>query len=603
MNRRALTSTLSVAAAIVLTATLLNACADSSAGGTTPPSVPAGSADSIPPSTPGSLSATAMSSSQIDLSWTASTDNFGVTGYSIFRSGVQIGTSATPAYSHTGLTPSTNYSYTVSAYDAAGNNSPQSGSANATTQAGGGNGTVVNAATCSQADVQSAVNAAADGNTVMVPTGTCTWSTSVKLSNAKGVTLMCQTVGNCVINAAGGTAVLFDSLTGTNTHFYRISGFTFQNNPGNNYVIWIAAVSTGTLTQVRIDHNTFTNIGVSSIAILFGHTQAAANYYGVIDHNTVTNSNTVTFFHWIGQENPAPPPSQFGTANNMFLEDNRISITTMTNAGAGCTDSWGGAAVVFRHNSTLNCLVASHGTVHAGGPQNWEVYENTLRVDAGSVSQGVADGYRLFHHQGSGEFIAFNNSFTSFSGKTNSALEITHYRSATPLAAGYGDPPGRCDGSKVIDGNRVPASTYLGYPCWRQPGRDFAGNLKPMYAWNNRWSDTGAKINLEVSNPWSATNPGVEDHIKPERDYYNAVSALAQTSLSSPFSGATGMGFGTLANRPTTCTTNALESGGGVGYFATDQGAQGTLYQCSATNAWTGWYSPYTYPHPLVTGP
>jgi hypothetical protein len=95
----------------------------------------------------------------------------------------------------------------------------------------------------------------------------------------------------------------------------------------------------------------------------------------------------------------------------------------------------------------------------------------------------------------------------------------------------------------------------------------------------------------------------VSDHVKPDRDYYNAVSAAAQTSPTSPFNGTTGMGFGTLANRPSTCTTNALESGGGVGYFATDQGAQGTLYRCSATNTWTVWYTPFAYPHPLVASP
>jgi chitodextrinase len=92
--------------------------------------------DTTPPSVPMNLSATAVSSSAINLTWTASTDNVGVTGYKIFRGGVQVGTSATNSYSDSGLTASTQYTYTVSAYDAAGNNSAQSSSASATTQAG-----------------------------------------------------------------------------------------------------------------------------------------------------------------------------------------------------------------------------------------------------------------------------------------------------------------------------------------------------------------------------------------------------------------------------------------------------------------------------------
>ena len=75
---------------------------------------------------------------------------------------------------------------------------------------------------------------------------------------------------------------------------------------------------------------------------------------------------------------------------------------------------------------------------------------------------------------------------------------MTHYRSASPAAAGYNDPPGRCDGTKSIDGNRSLSTTYFGYPCWRQPGRDGAGNLQPMYVWNNRWSDTRSKIDLNI---------------------------------------------------------------------------------------------------------
>jgi hypothetical protein len=79
------------------------------------------------------MSGTAVSSSQINLSWTASTDNVGVTGYKIFRGGTQVGASETNSFSDTGLTASTAYSYTVSAYDAAGNNSAQSSSVSATT--------------------------------------------------------------------------------------------------------------------------------------------------------------------------------------------------------------------------------------------------------------------------------------------------------------------------------------------------------------------------------------------------------------------------------------------------------------------------------------
>lgn len=92
------------------------------------PAVP----DTTPPSVPSSLSATAVSASQINLTWTASTDNVGVAGYRIFRGGVQVGTSGSTSFSDTGLSPNTTYAYTVSAYDAAGNISA-SASASATT--------------------------------------------------------------------------------------------------------------------------------------------------------------------------------------------------------------------------------------------------------------------------------------------------------------------------------------------------------------------------------------------------------------------------------------------------------------------------------------
>lgn len=89
--------------------------------------------DTVAPSVPTGLNGTATSMTEIGLTWTASTDNVGVTGYRIFRNGTQIGVSATTNYSDTGLTRSTAYSYTVLAYDAAGLTSAQTAPVSVTT--------------------------------------------------------------------------------------------------------------------------------------------------------------------------------------------------------------------------------------------------------------------------------------------------------------------------------------------------------------------------------------------------------------------------------------------------------------------------------------
>lgn len=91
--------------------------------------------DTTAPSIPINLSATAVSASQVNLSWLPSTDNTAVTGYRIYRNGTQLTTTTGTTYSNTGLSPSTIYSYTVLAYDASGNSSAQSTSVSATTQA------------------------------------------------------------------------------------------------------------------------------------------------------------------------------------------------------------------------------------------------------------------------------------------------------------------------------------------------------------------------------------------------------------------------------------------------------------------------------------
>ena len=89
--------------------------------------------DASAPSIPANLTATPVSSSKINLLWSASTDDVGVTGYKVYRNGMQIATAATNSYSDTPLLPFTTYAYTVSAYDASGKGSGLSSPASART--------------------------------------------------------------------------------------------------------------------------------------------------------------------------------------------------------------------------------------------------------------------------------------------------------------------------------------------------------------------------------------------------------------------------------------------------------------------------------------
>jgi chitodextrinase len=91
--------------------------------------------DTTPPSAPSGLAATAAGSTAVNLSWTASTDDVGVSSYDVYRDGTKIGSVTSTSYGDTGLAPATPYTYTVVARDAAGNVSPTSNSAQTTTAA------------------------------------------------------------------------------------------------------------------------------------------------------------------------------------------------------------------------------------------------------------------------------------------------------------------------------------------------------------------------------------------------------------------------------------------------------------------------------------
>jgi hypothetical protein len=92
-------------------------------------------ADTEAPTAPTNLTASAITETTATLSWSTSTDNFGVTAYEVFSNGTSIGTITSASANITGLVANTSYSYTVSAKDAAGNVSTLSNTASFTTLA------------------------------------------------------------------------------------------------------------------------------------------------------------------------------------------------------------------------------------------------------------------------------------------------------------------------------------------------------------------------------------------------------------------------------------------------------------------------------------
>jgi chitodextrinase len=95
--------------------------------------------DSEPPTAPTELSAK-VKGKQVTLSWQAATDNVAVTGYAVWRDGARIGDAAETGFDDNSVTPGTAYTYTVTAYDAAGNISSPGNPVTATIPGGGKGG-------------------------------------------------------------------------------------------------------------------------------------------------------------------------------------------------------------------------------------------------------------------------------------------------------------------------------------------------------------------------------------------------------------------------------------------------------------------------------
>ena len=266
----------------------------------------AGSSDTVAPSTPTNLVATGTTQTTTDLSWTASTDNVGVTGYEVYRGTTLLTTVTSTSYNVTGLSASTAYDFTVKAKDAAGNVSALSNVASVTTLAPAIDTTAPSAPTNLAASGTTATttnlswtastdNVGVSGyevyrGTTLLTTVTTTsysatgltastaYSFSVKAKDASGnvsavsnvvnvTTLAAPTVAYCT-SASTNTnderigKVVFGTISNTSTGTAGYENFTSQSTnatTGSTYTITITPTWTGTVYNegygVWIDYN------------------------------------------------------------------------------------------------------------------------------------------------------------------------------------------------------------------------------------------------------------------------------------------------------------------------------------------------------------
>ncbi len=492
-------------------------------------------------------------------------------------------------------------------------------------------------ADCSESAFQNAVNSASDGDTVQGPAagGSAVWTG--RLNTTKSLILN----GNgCVITLSQTDAI---RMVSTNASVHpRITNFTFTSSDTSCSVCQAAIWVEGNNPNFRVDHNIFTNLPRRVIVVDYGtNEQYKPQTCGVIDHNTITNTNSYAAINLYGQNENWLSDPNFGTANAMYFEDNTISWNTGTaSSNQSAIDCEHGGRYVFRHNHLTNGYISMHDTGSTPMSRACRIaerYDNDLHCTVTDGTCYGAMGYR------GGTAMDFNNQIpisASGSGGWQNAggTEIKRLtceqtqQCGPPMDFGvhYPDPHAVCSsfrgwcstGNQGCNGNSDCASNYCncgsgnscpsppndaacgtgvvsianidgpgsptGYPARDQTGvgkddpttHAQTAAVNPAYSWINIDPNHG---NAVITGMTMVNNSGTGNYILPNREYYQQVV---------PFSGVNGVGVGVLSARTTSCTPR-------VAYWATDQSK---LYVCTATNTWTAYYTPYTYPHPLVGG-
>lgn len=260
----------------------------------------------------------------------------------------------------------------------------------------------INAASCTPAAVQAAVDSATPGDTVHLPTCTQNWATAV-LVTTNNLILEGNGTANTILNrTTSGDLPMFvvSAVTGFEMRSLTLDG-TFDSNP--NTFVDIGVLLIDSVVDFRIHAMVIRDLA-EGIRIEGDPTVQR----GVIDHNTFTNifySDGSSSFGYavVIFGNATAPALSLGTAQNIFIEDNTFT---------GCreaVDANDGARYVFRYNTGTDngenaAQVATHGWDNTSpftrGTRQYEIYHNTL-----SNTVDKYGGIAIF----GGDGVIFNN--------------------------------------------------------------------------------------------------------------------------------------------------------------------------------------------------
>ncbi len=248
------------------------------------------------------------------------------------------------------------------------------------------------AANCSFAAVSAAMASAAEGDTVVIPAGSCTWTSTLTVS--KGITI--AGAGSPPAVGSAGQTTLVDAVDGALFYFavdqpqaWRLTNVSIRSTVADSNASSGTIHVGGSTRAFRVDHNTLTNQNNLIQIFLMG------SAIGVIDHNTLRGSYTSALFmhhtRWGGSnwgDASWAAPTALGTDQFVFYEDNDYTDET-SGLGGAITDCNTGSRLVVRHNTFRNAGLSSHGTEdRRRGCRAFELYNNTFTV-SGGTSRGL----------------------------------------------------------------------------------------------------------------------------------------------------------------------------------------------------------------------